>query len=86
MPVINDRLSDMASILDSYRGPGGSRTCHDESFEGIVLIGRIWDPSVREGTKQESWDAYSSVHWPVARMATGHDLPSTRAFMPELAI
>ena len=86
MPATNDRLSDMASIMDFYSGPGGSRICHDDSPDGIVLISMFWDQSARESTRKESWDVYGSVRWPVARMATGHDLASTQVFLPELAI
>ena len=78
MPTIDDRLSDTAIRLGRYEGPGGFSVWRDDSPDGIVLIGIIWEKSTKDGMKRESWDAYGSVHWPVARMATGYDLASAR--------
>ena len=78
MPTINDRLSDAAVPLGRYEGPGGFSVWRDDSPDGIVLIGIIWDQSVDDGTKRESWDAYGSVGWPAARLASGYDLASAR--------
>lgn len=78
MPTINDRLSDAAIRLGRYEGPGGFSVWRDDSPDGVVLIGIVWEESAEDGTKQESWDAYGSVHWPVGRMATGYDLASAR--------
>ena len=78
MPMINDRLSDAAVHLGRYVGPGGFSVWRDDSPDGIVLIGIIWDQSADEGMKRESWDAYGSVHWPTACLATGYGLASVR--------
>lgn len=78
MPTINDRLSDAAVRLGRYEGPGGFSVWRDDSPDGIVLIGIIWDQSADDGLKRESWDAYGSARWTTARMATGYDLASER--------
>ena len=65
MPTINDRLSDAAIRLGRYEGPGGFSVWRDDSPDGVVLIGIIWEESAEDGTKRESWDAYGSVHWPL---------------------
>ena len=99
MPTINDRLSNAGILLGRYESPGGFIVWRDDSPDGIALIGISWKESTGDGMKRESWDAYGSIHWPPARMATGHgsvsarlqalDMPvvaSPRAFLPELAI
>ena len=78
MPTINDRLSDSAIRLGRYDGRGGFSVWRDDSHEAMVLIGIIWDEPADHGTKRESWDAYGSVRWPVARMPTGCNLASVR--------
>ena len=78
MPTINDRLSDSAIHLGRDEGRVRFRVWRDDSPEGMVLIGIIWDEPADHGTKRESWDAYGSVRWPVARMPTGCNLPSAR--------
>lgn len=66
MPTINDRPSDAAVRLGRYEGSGGFSVWRDDSPDGIVLIGIIWDQSADDGMKRESWDAYGSVRWPPA--------------------
>ena len=78
MPTINNRLSDSAIRLGHYEGQVGFSVWRDDSPEGMVLIGIIWDDPADHGTKRESWDACGSVRWPVARMPTGCNLASAR--------
>ena len=78
MPTINDRLSDSAIRLGRYERRGGFSIWRDDSPEAMVLIGIIWDEPADHGTKRESWDAYGSVRWSVARIPTGCNLASAR--------
>ena len=43
MPTINDRPSDSAIRLGRYEGRVGFSVWRDDSLEGMVLIGIIWD-------------------------------------------
>ena len=54
MPTINDRLSDSAICLGRYEGRVGFSVWRDDSPEGMVLIGIIWDEPADDGTRQES--------------------------------
>ena len=78
MSTINDRLSDAAIRLGRYEAPGGFSVWRDGSPDGIALIGIIGIESTEGGMKRESGDVYGSIHWPAARMATGHALASAR--------
>ena len=54
MPTINDRLSDSAICLGRYEGRVGFSVWRDDSPEGMVLIGIIWDEPADDSTRQES--------------------------------